>query len=83
MLPEHPPQRRGDLSLRQDARRALVQQRLEHVLGCAVDERDRERTAAQCPGREQPGEAAADDDHPCGRVLLIHCAPPVRRCRLR
>ena len=59
-----PAQRRGDLPLRQDAGRALVEERLEHMPRPSVHERHRYRSATQRPGREQTSESAADDDYP-------------------
>src|SRR5215467_15645689 len=72
MFSEQRTQRGGDLPLRQDAGRALVQQRLEQVMLGPVDEGHLQRLL-QPPGREQAGESAADDHHPgagcCGHGL--------------
>jgi hypothetical protein len=57
-------QRRRDLPLGQDPGGHLVEQRLEQVVLRAVDERDRGVAAAQRPCREEPAEAAPDDDDP-------------------
>ena len=58
------PQRRGDLPLGEDAGRDLVEQRLEQVVGLAVDEGDVDRRPAERARREEPTEAAAHDQHP-------------------
>ena len=55
-------ERQRDLSLGQDAGRALVEQRLEQMVLRAIDEGDRHVAASQRPGGEQPGETPADDD---------------------
>ncbi len=47
---------------RQPRRGHLIQQRLEHVVVVAVDQRDAARRAGQAPGRGQAGKSAADDD---------------------
>ena len=65
-------QRRGDLTLGQDAGRALVQHRLEQVMLGPVDEGHLDRRARQHPGGEQPREAAAHDHHPALAVLVVH-----------
>ena len=49
---QDPAQRRGDLSLRENARRHLVQQRLEEMVIDAVNQGDLNRRAAQVSGRE-------------------------------
>ena len=74
---EDVPQRCRDLTLGEDARRALVEQRLEQVVPGAVDEGDVDRRLPQRPGREQPGETAADDhDAWPPRPLLRHRLSP-------
>ena len=50
-----------DLPFGEDARRHLVEQRLEEVVVGAVDDRDPDRLAAERPGGEEAAEAAADD----------------------
>ena len=57
VVPEQVAQRSGDLSLGQDAGRALVQQRLEQVVLGAADEGHLDRRAPQRPDGEQAGEA--------------------------
>src|SRR5262249_57579279 len=66
------PQRGGDLPLGQDARRALVQQRLEQVVLRTVEQGHVNRGTPQRPGREQAREAAADDYHSAPVVLVVH-----------
>src|SRR4029453_12189174 len=56
VLLEQLTQRGRDLPLRQDAGRALVEQRLEQVVLSAVDQGDLDRCPLQPPGREQAGE---------------------------
>src|SRR6202044_356733 len=75
VVPEQVPQRGGDLTLGQDSRRALIQQRLEDMLSCPVNERDRAESSAQRPRGEDPGEATAHDYHPDRRIWLRHRAP--------
>ena len=81
VLLEHAAQGRGDLSLGQDAGRALVKQRLEQVVGRPVDEGHRHRGAPQRAGGEQPAEAAADDHHAARTALasaVSHAGPPAQ-----
>ena len=63
-------QRRRDLGLGEDARRHLVEQRLEQVVVGAVDQRDLDRRAAQRARGGQAAEAAADDQDAVGRVAV-------------
>ena len=64
------PQRRRDLTGREDAGRDLVQQRLEQVVVAAVDQRDVDRQLSEEAARRQPAEAAADDDDAMPGVTL-------------
>jgi hypothetical protein len=61
LVTQHFPERRRDVSLRQDARRHLVEQRLEQVVVRAVNDRDVHRSRPQCAGGEQPTEPGPDD----------------------
>ena len=57
----------------------LVEQRLEQVVVAAVDQRDVDRLAAEEAGREEPAEAAADDDDrgaPIGQSPGLECMMP-------
>ena len=61
--------RRGDLALGQDARRDLVEQRLEEVVRGLRDDGDVDVGAAQGLRAEEPAEAGTDHDHPVSRCL--------------
>ena len=52
----------GDLALRQDSRRHLVQQRLEQVMLGPGDHRDIDGRLLERPGRGQATETRPDDD---------------------
>ena len=71
VLLEQVTQRLGDLPLGHDAGSALVEQRLEHVVLGAVDERHR-GAFPQRADREQAGEAAAHDHHAALPGLMCH-----------
>ena len=75
---QDPANRRRDLALGEDPRRQLVEQRLEQVVVGAVDEGHVDLGTPQELGREEPAEAAADDDHPWSRSALgdIRPGPP-------
>ena len=61
-------QRRRDLTRRKDARRDLVQQRLEEVVVAPVDQRDIDlQVPEEATGRE-PAEAATDHDDAMARA---------------
>ena len=69
VLSQHVARRRSDLSLGEDARRHLVEERLEQVVVDAVDQRYLDRGAPEELCGEEPTEAGPDDDHavPAGR----------------
>ena len=67
LVPQDVPQRRGDLPFGEDACRDLVEQRLEQVVGLAIDEGDVDRRPAERARREQAAEASAHDHHPVAR----------------
>jgi hypothetical protein len=80
-------QRSGDLTLGHDPGSALVEQWLEYVVLGAVDQRHRDVAALQPAGREQPGEAAADDHDagPAGLAChrMLRCIPqPAGSCQV-
>ena len=83
---EQPAQRDRDLTLGQDPRGALVEQRLEQMVRGPVDDGDLDRPVPQLPGGEQAGEAAADDHHaPRDDVVddvLVHQAQPAGSCQV-
>jgi hypothetical protein len=56
--------RRGHLALGEDAGRDLVEQRLEEVVGGAVDQRHVHIGVPQGLGGEEAAESRADDDDP-------------------
>ena len=72
---EHAAQGHRDLSLGEDASGALVEQRLEQVMGGAVDHRHLHRAVPERAGSEKAGEAAADDHHSSRRDVVVE---PVR-----
>src|SRR6476469_5954931 len=47
---------------------ALVEQRLEHVAGSAIKQRDLDIDTPEPARAEQPSESAPDDQHPCSTV---------------
>ena len=49
----------------------LVEQRLEEVVGRAVDDGHLDRAAPEGTGGEEPGEPAADDHHPAGSDVVV------------
>jgi hypothetical protein len=61
LVAEHVPDGRGDIALREDPRRQLIEQRLEHVVVLAVDERQVDGCPRQRSGCCETGEAAPDD----------------------
>ena len=70
--------RRGDVALGEDARRHLVQQRLEEVVAGPRDEGDLDVLAAQGLRGEEAAEAGSDDDDAVlARVSahVSHCGP--------
>ena len=70
LVAQHVAQRRRDVSLGEDPRRDLVEQRLEQVVVGPVDERDVDVGPPQPPGGGEPAEAAADDRHPVPAFCL-------------
>ena len=75
------PQRRRDLTGREDAGRDLVQQRLEQVVVAPVDQRDVDRQLSEEPARRQATEAAADDDDAMPGVARRARREPADRVR--
>ncbi|SNQ48796.1 hypothetical protein FRACA_280018 [Frankia canadensis] len=73
---EHLAGGRGDLALRQDARRHLVEQRLEQVMGGLGDQSDLDGRLAKSLRGEQSAEAGADDHH-----AVRGAAPPLEPFR--
>ena len=71
LVAEDVPQRRRDLPFGEDAGRDLIEQRLEQVVGLAIDERDVDRRPAERARREQSAEAAAHDHHAVARRPLL------------
>ena len=74
LVAQHVAQRRRDVSLGEDPRRELVEQRLEQVVVGPVDERDVDVGPPQPLGGGESAEAAADDHHlvPASRSRAIH-----------
>ena len=70
------PERGGDLPLGEDAGRDLVQERLEQMMGLAVDEGDVDRRPAERARREEPAEAAARRSPPGGGSPVFRLRPP-------
>ena len=73
---------RGDVALGEDARRHLVEQRLEEVVAGARDEGDLDVLAAQGLRGEEAAEAGTDDDDAVlARVSAhaLHCGPAHRK----
>jgi hypothetical protein len=64
--------RRRDLTLRQDVRRHLVEERLEEVMVGPVDDRHLDIRSPQGLGGEQAREAGADDRDAMGHVPASH-----------
>ena len=64
LVAEDVPERRRDVPLRQDARRHLVEQRLEEVVRLPVDQRHVDGRPAQRLRGGEAAEAAADDHDP-------------------
>ena len=62
LLTQHEPGRRRDLAFGEDARRHLVQQRLEEVTGRLGDQRDVDVGALERLGRLEAAEPGSDDD---------------------
>ena len=61
-------QRAADLPNAQCPGGALVEQRLEHVAGSAIKQRDLDIDPPEPARAEQPTESAPDDQHPCSTV---------------
>ena len=73
---QHAAQRRGDLSLGQDAGGDLVEEWLEQVVVGAVDEGDLDGRPFQCLRRVEAAEASADDeDAMCGHDAVCTVTP--------
>ena len=68
-------QRESDFAPGHDAGGVLVEHRLEQVMLSPVEQGHLDRRAPQRPGREQAGEAAADDHYPAGAGCLGHGSP--------
>jgi hypothetical protein len=82
VVAQHVADRRGDVAFGEHARGDLVEQRLEEVVVGAVDDHHLDLGAAQGVGGEEPGEAAADDDHAVHDSPLARVRdPPQRRQR--
>jgi hypothetical protein len=69
----------------QQARRQLIEQRLEGVVVVPVDEHDVDVRLLQLLGGADAGEPSADDQHswPCVRRLRSPPSPPVMQARGR
>ena len=67
---QHMPQRRGDLPFGQDARGHLVEQRLEQVMGLAIDECDVDGRPGERARREQATKTSAHDDD--AMLAILH-----------
>ena len=70
LVAQHLARGRSDLPIGEDARRDLIQQWLEEVVGGPVDQGHRDRGPFQAPGREQASEARADDHH----AMRLRCS---------
>ena len=62
---------RRDLPLREDAGGDLVEQGLEQVVVCPVDQGDPDRRPLEGAGREEAAEATPDDDHVVSSVVGV------------
>ena len=71
MVPQHVADGGGDLSLREDAGRHLVQQGLEEVMVRAVDERDPHGRPFERTSRKETTEAAPDDHDMVPRAVAV------------
>jgi hypothetical protein len=61
LVPEDVTDRRRDVALREDPRRKLVEQRLEQVMICTVDDSNLDIGALQCPRGKESAEPTAND----------------------
>jgi hypothetical protein len=71
LVPQNPPNRRGDVARRQRRRRDLVQQRLKQMIVVTIEQRDAYRRVGERACGVESAKTAADNHHVWGVAHVL------------